>query len=333
MLFPSVTGLHRSGQMAAHPLDEMKPSLDVFYSASHEKLRFLTEYFAAPDHHTIERMQIGWLPTPSSTLWMGRFHNPLGYWNTQFHHGSYLTTAISRPGIVAFEKYGGVLPMHISGLLLEGSTGTPMNYSLSLGIGPKLKATGLKAVDILNPTEVHGQLAASGKLTYQPTAGSTDELGLFAARTRIPAENLFMTVTMTPVVTTRPIYAVTQTLVGVEMNREFDKLRLISELYIVQNRVETSIGSESHIFTSGYLQAEYSIRPEWTLFGRLEDTAGVKGDTYLALRPNFVQSRTATGARLALSHQQALKFEVSHSIHQNNTPSTQLGLEWSAIFP
>ena len=325
LLFPTVAGLHRNSPIADHPQDEIEPSLDAFYSASHERLRFLAEFFMSPDEKEMERMQIGWLPTPSTTMWLGRFHNPLGYWNTKFHHGSYLATTITRPGIIAFEEHGrGVLPTHISGLLLEETADTPINYSVALGVGPTLGITGLMPIDILQPTKRHGRLAASAKLTYRPVAGSLDEAGIFAAHTSIPAENPSMSMGITKV---------TQTLVGADLNREFGNLRLMGELYIVNNRIEPRHVAQSNTFTSGYVQAEYSIQPGWTLFGRVEDTADANGDPYLNLRPDFIKSRTLAGARYELSHNQALKLELSHSKHQDKPQFNQLAMEWSAVFP
>ena len=325
LLFPTVAGLHRNSPIADHPQDEIEPSLDAFYSASHGRLRFLAEFFMTPDEKEMERMQIGWLPTPSTTMWLGRFHNPLGYWNTEFHHGNYLATTITRPGIIAFEEHGrGVLPTHISGLLLEETADTPINYSVALGVGPTLGITGLMPIDILQPTKRHGRLAASAKLTYRPVAGSLDEAGIFAAHTSIPAENPSMSMGITKV---------TQTLVGADLNREFGNLRLMGELYIVNNRIEPRHVAQSNTFTSGYVQAEYSIQPGWTLFGRVEDTADANGDPYLNLRPDFIKSRTLAGARYELSHNQALKLELSHSKHQDKTQFNQLAMEWSAVFP
>ena len=100
LLFPTLTGIHRNSPMMDHPQNEIKPSLDMFYTASHERFRFLVEFMASPGGSMMERMQIGWLPTSSSTIWLGHFHNPLGYWNTEFHHGNYLTTSISRPSSI-----------------------------------------------------------------------------------------------------------------------------------------------------------------------------------------------------------------------------------------
>ena len=329
LLFPSVTGIHRTAPMTDYPQDEVEPAFDAFYSATHERFRFLAEYTASIDHKMMERLQIGWLPTASSTLWLGRVHNPLGYWNTEFHHGNYLTTTISRPGIVNFEEHGGgVLPMHMSGLLLEGVTDTSFSYSVAVGMGPKLGMMGLAPVEILRPTKEQGRASATAKLVYKPQEDKMNEFGIFAAYTRIPTEDIFMDMGMGPMLT-----GITQTLAGAEANHEFDKLRLIGELYVVNNRLETADTTDSHVFISAYLQADYSVTANWILFGRVEHTAHAKDDPYLDLRPEFIQSRTLAGGRYALTSRQALKLELSHSEHQDQAKSRQIAIEWSAVFP
>jgi len=66
----------------------------------------------------------------------GRYHTPVSYWNTAFHHGSWLQTTISRPEMI---KFGGrFLPVHFLGFLAEGSIpsgGAGLNYSVGLGNG------------------------------------------------------------------------------------------------------------------------------------------------------------------------------------------------------
>ena len=214
--------------------------------------------------------------------------------------------------------------MHISGLLLEGSTDTPVSYSLSMGIGSRLGTTGLKPVEILHPTKEYGRLSASAKLAYKPSADSMDEFGIFTAYTRIPTENISMYMGST---------GITQTLAGAGVNQKFDRLRLIAELYVVHNRAEAASAAGNNTFTSGYVQAEYSIQAKWTLFGRVENTANADGNPYLDLYPEFIRSRTLAGTRYALSRNQAFKLELSHSERQDKSRSRQLALEWSAVFP
>lgn len=331
LIFPNLTGQHLNKDTAGHPRDTLEPTADIFFTASHERMRFLAEFNLVRGDSMLERLQAGWLVTPSTTLWLGRYHNPLSYWNTEFHHGNYLTTSISRPSIVSFEEHGGgVLPMHVSGLLLEEATDFPINYSLSLGVGPTLGMMGLMPVDILNPSENHGRLLVSGRLSYQPMADSVDEYGIFAAHTTIPGDNLSMDMGMGVM---RTITKVRQTLVGAELNRDLGKLRLIGELYVVNNRIESSLVTQSNTFTSAYLHADYSIHHKWTLFGRVEGTADSSGDSYLNLTPEFIKSRTLVGARYAIGHNRALKLELSNNEYQDKTRNKKLAVEWSAVFP
>ncbi len=66
----------------------------------------------------------------------GRYHAPINYWNTAFHHGLWLQTTISRPEMIQFG--GRFLPVHFVGLLAEGSLpsgGLGLGYNVGLGNG------------------------------------------------------------------------------------------------------------------------------------------------------------------------------------------------------
>ncbi|HKV61740.1 MAG TPA: porin [Candidatus Acidoferrum sp.] len=66
----------------------------------------------------------------------GRFHTPIGYWNTAYHHGAWLQTTIDRP---FFVKVGGTFtPLHFVGVLAEGnipSGGLGLGYNVGIGNG------------------------------------------------------------------------------------------------------------------------------------------------------------------------------------------------------
>jgi hypothetical protein len=69
-------------------------------------------------------------------LSFGKYHTPINYWNTAFHHGLWLQTTISRPEMVQFG--GPFLPVHFLGLLGEGeipSGPVGLNYQVGLGNG------------------------------------------------------------------------------------------------------------------------------------------------------------------------------------------------------
>lgn len=67
----------------------------------------------------------------------GRYHTPINYWNTAFHHGLWLQTTVSRPEMIQFG--GRLIPVHFIGALVEGtipgSGSLNLNYSVGLGNG------------------------------------------------------------------------------------------------------------------------------------------------------------------------------------------------------
>ena len=92
---------------------------------------------AAPGFNVeVERSIIRFDQSDHLKVSFGRYHTPINYWNTAFHHGSWLQTTISRPEMVQFG--GSLLPVHFLGALAEGSVplgGMNLHYSTGLGNG------------------------------------------------------------------------------------------------------------------------------------------------------------------------------------------------------
>lgn len=321
MFFPAVTGTYRNISAPGLGHNEVIPEVNIFYSIDRERLRFLVEFLWNRDEHEMERLQVGWLIHPTATLWLGRFHSPLGFWNSEHHHGAFMQTAITRPGILDFEDEGGVLPTHITGLLAEGTYDRErgaFNYVFSIGRGPELEGE-LKPVNI---TEFRdgGDLAVSARLSYRPLDGRVGEFGGFAGYARIPVRGL-------------AVGEGEQTVAGVFYNTRSDKLRLIGELFYVGAHLRGPTREEEVSFGAGYLQVEYQARDDWTVFGRVEDTSNAKNNAYLDQNPEFLYKRTVAGARFELNNQQALKLEVSRNERQDDASFSQVSLQWSMVYP
>jgi hypothetical protein len=67
-------------------------------------------------------------------LSVGRYHTPISYWNTAYHHGLWLQTSIARPELI---RIGGTfLPVHFVGALAEGTVpGSALTFSYEAGVG------------------------------------------------------------------------------------------------------------------------------------------------------------------------------------------------------
>jgi hypothetical protein len=84
----------------------------------------------------VERMIVRYDLNDYAKFSFGRYHTPINYWNTAFHHGQWLQTTISRPEMTQFGS--SFIPVHFVGALFEGQTPANhlnLNYNFGLGNG------------------------------------------------------------------------------------------------------------------------------------------------------------------------------------------------------
>ena len=84
----------------------------------------------------VERLIIRFDQSDQLKVSFGRYHTPVNWWNTQFHHGQWLQTTIARPEMVQFG--GKFIPVHFVGALVEGAlpaNGWNVNYQAGIGNG------------------------------------------------------------------------------------------------------------------------------------------------------------------------------------------------------
>src|SRR5947209_14753189 len=108
-----------------------------------EKFKFLSEivFEAGTDNAVgvdVERLLLQYAPTDYFNLSSGRYHTAIGYYNTAYHHSTWLQTATGRPFLFEFEDKGGILPIHnagvsASGLIPSGRLG--LHYVAEIGNG------------------------------------------------------------------------------------------------------------------------------------------------------------------------------------------------------
>ena len=100
------------GQAVAHLAASLGNSFSVFgeFSATAKDSEYSFE---------VERMIVKYDFSDTFKLSAGRYHTPIGYWNSAFHHGAWLQTTTSRPEMIKFGSK--LVPIHFVGLLLEGN--------------------------------------------------------------------------------------------------------------------------------------------------------------------------------------------------------------------
>ena len=327
LLFPSVTASHQPVPDAESADKKFVPAVDIFYSTEFNQAFFLAEYLASSNENELERFQFGWHILPGKTLWVGRFHNAISFWNTQNHHGDFLQSSLTRPSVANYEDEYGPLPAHISGFLLESTRtagDSEINYTAGIGIGPTFDST-LHPLDLLNPQHP-GKIAASLRFGYQPEVGNPDQLGAALGYARIPVMNVMQ------------INEVQQNILSTFLNIERNKFHLIGELFVFKNRVSGLSNPTTYTTISAYLQPEYKLGESGrtTVFGRLESTPDAEKDKYLTLFPEFSRSQIVVGLRFDLTPAQAVKIEAgrSHRLDINEpTHINSISAQWSMILP
>jgi len=118
--------------------------LDLFITSDiSEKFKFLSEVvFEAGDDNIfsvdLERYLLQFSPNDYFNLSAGRYHTAIGYYNTAYHHSTWLQTATGRPFLFQFEDDGGILPIHnvgvsATGMIPSGRLG--LHYIAEVGNG------------------------------------------------------------------------------------------------------------------------------------------------------------------------------------------------------
>ena len=69
----------------------------------------------------VERYLLTYSQNEYFNLSAGRYHTAIGYYNTAYHHSTWLQTTTGRPLLFDFEDRGGILPIHNIGLEAYGS--------------------------------------------------------------------------------------------------------------------------------------------------------------------------------------------------------------------
>lgn len=118
--------------------------LDLFITSNmSERFKFLTEMVVEQGQGNnfaveLERLLAEYSVNDYLKLSAGRYHTAIGYYNTAFHHSTWLQTTTDRPFLFQFEDDGGILPIHNVGVVASGripSGNLGLHYVAEVGAG------------------------------------------------------------------------------------------------------------------------------------------------------------------------------------------------------
>ena len=331
LLFPSGQALSRSNTNDLAPQDDHESvTVDVLFTHSVGRFRALAETEAATDEVEVERMQLGWEFGENTLGWVGRFHQPSSAWNTEHHHGQYLQTAITRPNIEHWEDEGGLVPQHITGLLLETRGGLVGDSGLALAVGggeaPVLRNGQLQPIYILRANVGGHRGSWSGRIAYLPDLVGDDSVGLLLAQHDINV--------LDPGVAVRfGTNDVELDVVGAFAKFARRDWRVQATYYNVDVHYAAGPLARGESFGAGYLQVEWAAPVHLTPFTRIEASSNTGHSTYVASQSReFELRRELLGLRWDVARNQALTLETGHATTLL-THFNELRVQWSGVWP
>jgi hypothetical protein len=181
--------------------------LDLFITSDmSDRFRFLSElvFEAGPDNIygaqvggensfkvDIERYLLQYSHNDYFNLAVGRGHTSIGYYNTAYHHSTWLQTTTERPFLFHFEDDGGILPIHIvgataSGLVPSGALG--LHYVAEVGNGRESRSP-LSAEPVQNDISDQNGKAFNIALFARPEAIRGFQSGFSVYRDKLAPAN------------------------------------------------------------------------------------------------------------------------------------------------
>lgn len=119
------------GQFILHISSPLSEKVSVFGETS---FTAQTTPTATVYNVDVERLLIRYDYNDFFKLSFGRYHTPINYWNTAFHHGLWLQTTIARPEMIRFG--GRFQPVHFVGMQAEGNIPSgPLGLGYTVGLG------------------------------------------------------------------------------------------------------------------------------------------------------------------------------------------------------
>jgi hypothetical protein len=268
LLFPSVDTFEPFSESNPEAVDSfVRGSLNLLYSYSGGNFRFLGEYLWSTQEAELERLKVGWQVRDNTLLWLGRYHATAKYWTSEYHHGQFLQTSITRPSVEGWEDEGGPTPSHVTGLSFESDNktegGSGVSLAISGGLTARFEGEELVAFDVLDPQSDHGP-GFNFRIAYRPEFLSPMQLGLLSAWHEIRVDS-----------DSNPNLAdldrIDHLTIGAFADWRWKDLRLITSFIHFDNDLKFVDEQVSDRFTLGYVQFEYGINDDFTFFGRSDN--------------------------------------------------------------
>jgi hypothetical protein len=181
--------------------------LDLFVTSDvSDKFKFLSEivfeagpnsFYGAPQPQPnsfdvdLERYLLQYSLNDYLNISAGRGHTSIGYYNTAYHHSTWLQTTTGRPFLFNFEDEGGILPIHMVGVTASGAIPSGqlgLHYVAEVGNGRESRDP-LDQEPVQNEVDDESHKAYNLALFARPEALHGFQTGISVYRDILAPEN------------------------------------------------------------------------------------------------------------------------------------------------
>ena len=272
----------------------------------------------------LERLNLTREISSNFSLSLGRYHTPIGYWNTAYHHGALIQDTVLRPTFLDFEDgNGAILPMHLIGLMGMGkvpSSAGELNYSLMLGNRSSLNTNGFTApgfarteIDVNNVADKSDQKMFGARLVFKSSRIPL-EVGVFGLHNPIAESGAGAGAAAASVGSE----LIAQTVYGGHFRYATPRFDVMGETYSLSNDDKAG-NTGKHKAAAYYVQFGYRTTDTVKLIYRFEDVDFVAADPYFQYLGTPEGSRHVVDLRYDIDDTNALKFEIVRFEPVNST--------------
>ena len=317
-------------------------TLDLYLAQSLEDIDILVELVVEEGAILdLERLTIGYTFEDSLKVRFGRFHTPIGVWNTAYHHGTQLQPTIARPEFLNFEDDGGILPVHTIGLYLSGRVRTEagaIEYGAMYGNGPAV--TGEDGNIILTPNNIgdnNTNKAVAAHASIAPEAVKGLKIGVSGYLSNVQTDENAMIDSDIDSDIDDPIdpVDVDQTIIGAAISYSIADVGLMGEYFSIANK--DNIADDSFTSSAYYALLTYSIKDKWIPYVMYENMTADDEDPYFVALGTSDITRVSGGLRYNINYRSSIKGEIRSNdqediVKDDTWTWTEYAVQWALAF-
>ena len=295
-------------------------AMDLYFAGTLEDIDIMTELLVSEGRISVHRLNIGYTFSDALRFRVGRFHAPLGLWNTSYHHGQQLQPTIERPEIIKFDFENGVLPLHVVGGYLSGrvlTTAGTVEYGASIDNGPTINTSNRLAPN--NTSDNNNGKGILLHVALSPDMVEGFKAGVSGYKSRIQGAP-------------SSVVDVDLTVLGAALNYSTANIDLATEYFSIKNEDNSTATNAGSNTSNGYfVLARYIFKDKWIPY-LLYDKISIKAeDPYFDKLGTQDVTKTTVGFRYNINYRSCIKGEI-RSVERGTNDWSEYGVQWALAF-